>query len=222
MKINWTKDAIITGALAIVVILIAGWFASQQSLKNKGSFVLPVPFTTQAPNGSWAGNENCEEASVVMANAYIRGNTQDTLVAKTALEEMAVLNAWEIKNLGHSQDNSAEETAQMAKAIYGLRTKILNNFTVEDLKKELVKNRVILLPLRGRLLKNSGYLQPGPLYHMILIRGYNTEGFITNDPGTEKGKNKIYSYENILEAAADWDSAQNSIDPTKKVALIIY
>ena len=42
---------------------------------------------------------------------------------------------------------------------------------------------------------------------MLVIRGYDDENqeFITNDPGTKRGKGFRYDYQTLLQAIADWD-----------------
>ena len=53
------------------------------------------------------------------------------------------------------------------------------------------------------------------------IKGYDEEGFFTNDPGTLYGKNYYYSYQTIMNSAHDWNGSEEGIYTSPSVALII-
>ncbi len=185
------------------------------------SFLLPVPFTDQAPTGKWDRNEDCEEASIAMAQAYLTGDTEDRLPIAGAQEYIARLRAWEEANIGYNDDTGAYATSRMAEGAFGITVRQIKNYTETDLKKALLKNHVILLPINARLLGNPTYVESGPTYHMIVVRGYNEEGFIVNDPGTEQGNGMVYSFETLWKAAADWNNSAKIMDSTIKIALIL-
>jgi len=54
-------------------------------------------------------------------------------------------------------------------------------------------------------LNNPNFKQPGPIYHMLVIKGYNSWEFITNDPGTRKGNSFKYPYSTLINAVHDWN-----------------
>jgi hypothetical protein len=56
---------------------------------------------------------------------------------------------------------------------------------------------------------------------MVVVRGYDADGFIINDPGTSAGNSVHYSFAALQDASADWNSAAMSIDPTIKIALVL-
>ena len=86
------------------------------------------------------------------------------------------------------------------------------------MKKALSENKAILIPVAGRMLGNPYFQSPGPIYHMLVIKGYTKDGdFITNDPGTRNGENYIYSPEVIMNALHDW----NSVDMNKGAKVIV-
>jgi hypothetical protein len=194
-----------------------------QTPKSAKSLNLPVPFTSQAPSGNWdeIHNQNCEEAAALMANAYLTGST-NTVLDKTLVEkELDELNKWENENFGYFLDTTAEETAQMITGYYGLKATVQNDYTFEDIKDQLNLHNVVILPVNGQLINNPNYKQPGPIYHMLVIRGFNSQGLITNDPGTRNGQNYSYSFQTLYDAAADWDHSANTIDQNKKVMIIV-
>lgn len=81
---------------------------------------------------------------------------------------------------------------------------------MEDIKKELAKGNPVIVPTAGRLLSNPYFTPPGPLYHMLLIKGYSTTSttteFITHDPGTIRGANFVYSYQTLETSIHDLES----------------
>lgn len=180
-----------------------------------------VPFTPQAPTGNWDAihSEACEEASVIMAYAYLSGHTEATLEPEFVEKEISKLIPWEQKNFGYYLDTNATETAQMLRDVYGLKTKIVTNYTEESLKKALSENKVIIYFWAGRVLDNPSYRSPGPLYHVLVIKWYTESKFITNDPGTKNGGNYAYAYDTLYQAGADWNHAKSDIDTNRKVVI---
>lgn len=192
--------------------------SSQPSVLN-----LPIPFTSQAPTADWdlVHNEDCEEAVSVMANAYLTGNTAVVLPAAQVETEMSNLNNWEDAHFGYHLDTTAAETAQMISAVYGLKATVQNGYTLQDIKDQLNLHHVVILPEDGQLLGNPNYKTPGPIYHMLVIRGYTQSGLITNDSGTRRGQNYPYTFQTLYNAGADWDHSTNTIDPSKKMMIIV-
>ena len=74
--------------------------------------------------------------------------------------------------------------------------------SVEDIKEELYKGNIVLVPVNGRTIQNPYYTLPGPLRHMIMVIGYDPKihTFITHDPGTKQGAYFLYQ-EDILVAS---------------------
>src|SRR3989339_2289148 len=131
------------------------------------TLVLAVPFTDQAPTGRWDRNEDCEETSIAMAHAYFEGNREDKLTIALAQEYISKLRNWEAANIGYNADTGAYATSSMAEGTFGMTVRQIRDYTEDDLKKELSKNHVVLLPVNARLLGNPTYQESGPFYHMI-------------------------------------------------------
>ncbi len=206
------------------------YFNSTEKTDSKNSnmpktLLRKVPFTAQAPTGNWdkLHNEACEEAVLIMANEYFSKNTALQLPAQLVESELSKLTKWQNENFGFHLDTTLKETAKMAQEVYGLKTKILENFSAEDIKLELLNNRLLIIPEAGRLLQNPNYKRPGPIYHMLLIHGYDSDdNFITNDPGTKNGLNYPYTFDTLYNAAADWDHSIANIDQSKKYILVVW
>jgi len=209
----------LTAAAVIVCAVIAVVFFN--SKKAPASLILQVPFTAQAPTNNWSRNEDCEETSVTMANAYLNGQTGDRMSATDAQKAINELKSWEQVNTGYNANTGADATMHMAQGAFGILVTQIKDYTEQDLKNELAKNHVILLPINARKLGNPKYQDNGPLYHMIVVRGYNSKEFIVNDPGTDSGDGNVYTFATLKNASADWDNVAQAMDPNRKVALIL-
>jgi hypothetical protein len=89
------------------------------------------------------------------------------------------------------------------------------------LKEALKNNRPVLISINARKLGNPKYLDSGPLYHMVVVRGFEGDVFIVNDPGTNGGANNKYTFEVLKNAAADWDQASKTMLENQKIALVL-
>lgn len=185
---------------------------------------LAVPFTSQAPTGNWQEpyKNSCEEASVLMVREYYAGN-QSTVLDPTSVEQsLQDIVALENTLFGYYLDTTVAETANFAKELYGFAsTELIENPTVDQIKEQLNQGNPVLVPAAGQLLKNPYYTQPGPIYHMLVIRGYTKNNqFIVNDPGTKHGNAYVYSFDTIMNAMHDWNA--DDILNGKKVVLILH
>lgn len=188
---------------------------------------LDIPFTPQAPFAVWDDlhNEACEETSLLMIHYYLTGKNFTPQIAD---QEILKLVDWQIKNWGGHYDLNLENLAKLAKEYFGYqKIRILTDPSFDEIKKELSNGNPIIAPVAGRLLKNPYYRQPGPYYHMLVIRGYQNDEIITNDAGTRRGQGFRYQKEVFFNALHDWPgllgSTKDDVDILKgrKVILII-
>ncbi len=183
---------------------------------------LAVPFTAQAPNANWEDpyGELCEEASALMAVSYL--TKKDIPNAAFADKALLAVKDFEEKKFGYYKDTTAEETATVIREHFGYKNiEVKQNPTITDIKQAIAGGRVVIVPVAGREIGNPFFHAPGPLYHMLVIKGYTSAGkFISNDPGTRRGADFLYDQDRIMKAIHDWRTDQN-IDLGKKVALIL-
>ena len=128
---------------------------------------------------------------------------------------------FELQRFGYHKDTTAEETAVILKEFYKINgVKVVYDPAVADIKSALNEKKVIIIPAAGRKLGNPYFRQPGPLYHMLVIKGYTKEGnFVTNDPGTRRGADFIYDPGVLMNAIHDWNGGD--VDQGRKVMIVV-
>lgn len=193
---------------------------SEQSTEIPEELKLTVPFTSQAPTANWdeLHNEACEEASIIIANAYY--NNVTSLPAATVEKEITRMTEYQQKEFGYHLSINTYETAQMARDVYGLKTEIVP-FNEQTIKQALANNKLVIYPAMGQMLGNPNFTGEGPIYHMLVITGYDGTNYITNDPGTRKGLNYKYSYSTLKNASGNWVHDAHAVDTSDKRIIIV-
>jgi len=165
----------------------------------------PVSFVPQAPYAVWdeLHEEACEEAAIIMVVKYFKN---ENLTAHTMEQGIISLAKWEEEN-GYEIDLTAKEAVDIIKDYFNLSAELISEVTVETIKQELQSGSLIIVPAAGRQLGNPYFQTPGPIYHMLVIRGYDDSAgeFITNDIGTKRGEAFRYKYKKLLDAIHDWN-----------------
>ncbi len=192
-----------------------------------------VTFTTQSPFAKWdqLHEEACEEASLIMLKYH---NDGKELTKQIAEKEIQQLVKYQLERYGDFYDTNIQATKEIGENFYHLNNlKIIQDFTIGDLKKELVQGNIILIPTAGRELHNPNFTPPGPLYHNLVIIGYDDTAikdsagrkvdgvFITNDPGTRRGKNYKYDQKVLYQAIHDFPGDVNKILTGEKRAIVL-
>lgn len=183
---------------------------------------LSLSFTSQAPEKNWEQpwQDACEEAAVLMMDAYYREYKLTPLIAKDEILKMV---AWEEQR---SWDRSIEiEKIQTIFDEYleyrkiEKKIKIVENPTVQDIKSFLAHGQPVLAVADGKVLPNPHFQNGGPVYHALVIKGYTAEKFITDDPGTQFGENFQYTYTDLMDALRDWNGGD--VKNGRRVVLVI-
>ena len=179
-----------------------------------------VPFTSQAPFEIWDDihKEACEEAAVLQAASFWLG--QDSLTKQEAEDQLQVLVAFEIDKFGYFEDTDTLETAQLILDYYDFKgVDVAYDFDIGQIKKELADGYPVIVPTAGRMLGNPYFQTPGPIYHMLVVIGYEDNQFITNDNGTKRGEQYRYDQEVLFEAIHDWNDGD--IENGRKAMIVI-
>ncbi len=183
---------------------------------------LNVPFTAQAPSGSWVlpYSEACEEASIIMAEYFLR---DEKLNSDTADKEILALTSW-VSSRGYKVDVSAQQSADIALDFHGRKGKVYydEDVTIENMKRLLSAGYVLIVPAAGHVLNNPNYVGAGPPYHMVVVKGYDDTNFITHDPGTRNGADFKYEQNLFYDAIHDWAGSKSNVLEGRKAFLVMY
>lgn len=188
-----------------------------------------VPFTPQAPSAQWSDlvfQNACEESSLIMAAAWAASET--TLPPKAEIEErIRSISALAEKRFGdEAYDTSADDTAALYREYFKSdNISVLHDLTLDDLRDAIREGNIVVAPFDGRELGNPHYTPPGPIYHMLVIIGYDadTREFVTNDPGTRLGASFRYAEDVLFDAISDYPTGHHlpRTSAARKSAIVI-
>ncbi len=167
--------------------------------------LLTVPFTSQAPFKVWDSlhEDACEEASIIMVNHFLNGTTIST--PTQADKEIKDMISWETGQ-GYGGSITLSDLSTVAKKYLKINNgQVIKINSYQPIKDELAAGHPVILGMAGKILPNPNYSNGGPNYHMLVAIGYDSTGFITNDPGTRLGQNFHYNYADFYNAIHDWD-----------------
>lgn len=172
-----------------------------------------VPFTPQAPFADWEDprqQDGCEEASVLMAIKWARG---EGLNKQQALDSILDMAKFQKENYGYYRDTSASGTiSHIIKGYFNYNhTQLESEVNRENIIEALENEKLVIVPTNGKKLNNPYFSGDGPERHMLVIRGFDfeTEEFIVNDPGTRRGEAFRYSVKNLLNSIRDYPSGKD-------------
>ncbi len=167
---------------------------------------LVVPFLVQAPFAKWdpLHEDACEETSLIMVHHF-----QNKTMFTKAEGDAEITNFVQYQQeRGYGPSITLRELNTLAQTYYRMQSgRVGVVTTATDITRELAAGRPVIVGAAGKLLKNPYFSNGGPTYHMLVITGYDEQGFITNDPGVSQGKDFRYSRGNLLESIHDWDAA---------------
>lgn len=178
------------------------------------------PFQSQAPFANWdqLHDEACEEATLALVYFYLNNKPMNASAMDSEILKMV---SWEESFFGSHKDLNIEELSQMASEYYKLDNyKIEKNITIEDIKREVSNNHPVIVPTAGRMLGNPNFRQPGPIYHMVVVIGYDGNRIIVQDVGTRNGNRYEYSEKIFFNAIHNWAGNQENIENGAKTMLV--
>ena len=183
-----------------------------------------VPFTAQAPFGDWDDvkqDHGCEEASMLMAMYWAQNKP---LSLEKARDEIIVISEFELENYGHHHDYSIADSFKVLKAYFKYENAFVEyDIVIMDIKKEIAKGNLVIIPINGKEVTNPYYTAPGPPQHQILVIGYDdkTEELIVHDPGTVRGEAFHYAYKEIERALMDYNTGLNEPIEEPRTAMLV-
>lgn len=155
--------------------------------------------------------------SLIMVHHYLADIPLSISDAEVEVQNVV---AWE-RQRGYPDDVTATQLGEIAKSLYGYKVRVLTDVTADTLRLELTKGNPIIIPAAGRALHNPYFSGEGPFYHMLVVIGYNDDGFITNDPGTKQGSQYWYPTDVLMNAVHDWTGVKEEIATGPKNALVV-
>jgi hypothetical protein len=182
---------------------------------------LLVPFTSQAPKGNWEMpyQEACEEASLLMVLGYYKGD-EGSYASSTADQKILDLVSFEEEQFGLGPDLTVAQAARVIEAYdSSIQADVVEVKDADQIKRFIADGVPVIVPADGKALKNPNFRNGGPVYHMLVITGYEGKRFITNDPGTRKGYDYIYDANVLMGAIHDWN--EGDVPNGKRMMLIL-
>jgi len=169
-------------------------------------FLLEIPFYSQTPLSKWDAfhEEMCEEASVLNAGLYLAGKK---LTKEEFEAELQKMQKTEKKEIGEWKSTTITQIKKLVDVYFdgAIKSKIVDNPSIEDIETEISAENPVIIHLSGRDIGNPNFTPPGPVYHMLVIKGYDSQNFITNDVGTRKGNSYVYKKEVLMKNMHDWN-----------------
>ena len=194
--------------------LLTGW------LELSGADVnLAVPYASQAPERNWEQpwQDACEEAALLMLDAYYKGYGLSPLFAKDELQKMV---DWETAR-GWGGSISIDKIKRLSDEYLkiGRPVHVIENPTATQIKDYVATGHPVLVVADGKILPNPYYSNGGPVYHALIIRGFTADKFITNDPGVNRGANFVFEIEDLMSAIRDWNGGD--VKQGRRVVLVV-
>ncbi|MBT4516621.1 MAG: hypothetical protein HOC78_01885 [Candidatus Komeilibacteria bacterium] len=182
---------------------------------------LAVPFTSQAPTADWEQpyQDACEEASLLMVDYYYAN--QDFPTKEEVENILLEMVAWQEINWGGHFNLPTASVAEYAMTTFGYRVEVIEDLTADKIRVFLNRGIPVIIPADGHKLDNPFFSGNGPEYHMLVVKGYQDDKFITNDPGTRRGADFIYTEKNLMASIFDWDTKKDQTIGPKR-GLVLY
>jgi hypothetical protein len=197
----------------------------EEDVITPAKVLIDVPFIPQAPTAKWSDprqQDGCEEASILMAHLWLTGKT---MTLQRAEQEIIAVSDYQQEKYGEFVDRSIVDTGKLFEEYYKHDNyQIKRKIDVEDIKQELAKGNIVIIPTNGQILANPNYTAPGPLTHMLPIIGYDdaTGDFITNDPGTRNGRHFKFKYDHVIDSIYEYETgAHEGYHKTDTVMMVV-
>jgi len=162
---------------------------------------------------------------MIMAMSWIKGI--ETISAQDAQKQIENIVDFENKKFGYNANTDINDMEIVFQDFFHYaNVNVQENITLSDIKNEIQKGNIVLVPAFGQALKNPNYTAPGPISHMLVIIGYdpNVKEFITNDSGTKHGSEYLYPEDILFDAIWEYHSGSKVLKPpvgTRKKGMLV-
>ena len=132
-----------------------GFSPNKTSRNQLKQVILAVPYVPEAPDGNWTGpwKNACEESSIAMVEYYYTGNSTPSKIASKAF--MWDLFSKQNSLYGSNADADSVRTNYLINNFSSFYGKVIDNPTLEQIKKELQQKRPVISLHYGFDLKNK-------------------------------------------------------------------
>ncbi len=139
-----------------------------------------------------------------------------------AEKDIYAMITWEGQN-GYAWDMNAAEVAQMAEKYLKRKAVVYTgaDVTAANIRALISAGHPVIIPAAGQMLGNPYFSGDGPPYHMFVLVGYDSKGFITNDVGTKRGDKYRYNETTIMNSIHDWNGSTDTITSGPKAMLVV-
>lgn len=198
-------------------IVPAPTIIQENGLSNK--HLIKTAFVPQAPEKKWdqPWQDACEESALLTVHYYYQSldpKTDEMVNDLNKLFEYETSQGW-------SHDVTLSQMATVSAELWGYQSEIIENPTILDFKKYLVKDIPIIIPSNGKTLfkENTHFKSGGPWYHNLVILGYDDDKnqFTVHDVGTQFGAYFRYSYATLMESIHDFPPSLKKEDISQGV-----
>ena len=185
---------------------------TQTGLPNK--HLIKTTFVPQAPEKIWdqPWQDSCEEAALLTVYYYYQNKNPDT---NTIVSDFQKIFDFENKE-AWSHDVNISQMATISAKLWSYQPIVIDNPSLDDLKKYLSLNIPIIVPANGKTLfkENTHFKSGGPWYHNLVILGYDDtkSQFTVHDVGTQFGANFHYSYSLLIDSIHDFPTSLKKED----------
>lgn len=187
--------------------------------------LIKTTFVPQAPEKIWdqPWQDACEEAALLTVSYFYKKQTPDLTTIKDDILKMIEFE--DTQNFTH--DMNVDQMTLVAQKYLGFNTQIINDPTIQEIKKYLSQDIPIIIPANGKTLyqENQHFSSGGPYYHNLTILGYDDtkNQFIVHDVGTKSGAYFNYSYTLLIDSIHDFPDSgiKEDINTGSKKALIL-
>ena len=188
--------------------------------------LIRTAFIPQSPKKNWdqPWQDACEEAALLTVDYYYKNQqpSADQI-------EQAVIGIIDFEmQQGWGKDINITQMAAVSSQYLGYKTEIIDNPTIEIIKKYLALDIPVIIPADGKILfrENSHFRSGGPYYHNLVILGYNDtkNQFTVHDVGTQFGAYFRYSYSLLMDSIHDFPDTGRKEDinlGSKKVLVLL-
>lgn len=188
--------------------------------------LIKTAFVQQAPEKNWdqPWQDACEEAAILTVDYFYKNQNPNTETIKNDILKMIEFEGQQ----NFTKDVNIQQMALISEQYLGYSTKIIDNPSVESIKKYVAQDIPIVVPANGKTLyqENKHFKSGGPYYHNLTILGYddNKNEFTVHDVGTQFGAYFKYSYSLLMDSIHDFPTSGQKEDintGSKKVLILL-